>query len=67
FLVGVDSSSPEDLLRSLGELTRWVQNNFPGGGSVTEPITQDRPIPSQDAMHLRPEMLELTGWIGRSG
>ncbi|GKQ28699.1 site-specific integrase [Pseudomonas syringae pv. theae] len=60
-------SSPEDLLRSLGELTRWVQNNFPGGGSVTEPITQDRPIPSQDAMHLRPEMLELTGWIGRSG
>ncbi len=23
-------------------------------------------VPSQDARHLRPEMLELAGWIGRS-
>ncbi|MBI6748970.1 site-specific integrase [Pseudomonas syringae] len=59
-------SSPEDLLRSLGELTRWVQNNIAGGGAGAEPVIEDRPVPSQDARHLRPEMLELAGWIGRS-
>ncbi|RMO66515.1 Phage integrase [Pseudomonas syringae pv. aptata] len=60
-------SSPEDLLRSLGELTRWVQNNIAGGGTGAEPVIEERPVPSQDARHLRPEMLELVGWIGRSG
>lgn len=60
-------SSPEDLLRSLGELTRWVQNNIAGGGAGAEPVIEERPVPSQDARHLRPEMLELAGWIGRSG
>ncbi|RMO23270.1 Phage integrase [Pseudomonas syringae pv. pisi] len=60
-------SSPEDLLRSLGELTRWVQNNIAGGGTGAEPVIEERPVPSQDARHLRPEMLELAGWIGRSG
>ncbi|KPY21020.1 site-specific integrase [Pseudomonas savastanoi] len=59
-------SSPEDLLRSLGELTRWVQHNIADGGTGTEPVIEDRPLPSQDARHLNPEMLEMTGRIGRS-
>ncbi|MEE4719027.1 TIGR03757 family integrating conjugative element protein [Pseudomonas alliivorans] len=65
--MGVGCSSPEDLLRSLGEITRWVQNNIAGGGAGAEPVIKERPVPSQDARHLRPEMLELAGWIGRSG
>ncbi|SHN14285.1 Site-specific recombinase XerC [Pseudomonas asturiensis] len=54
--------SPEDLLRSLGELTRWVQENIAGSDPAPEPVSLNK-----DEHQLRPEMLELTGWIGRSG
>ncbi|KTC11548.1 integrase [Pseudomonas marginalis ICMP 11289] len=60
-------SSTEDLLRSLGELTRWVQENMTAGGAVAEPVNTGQSSPSRDSHQLRPEMLELTGWLGRSG
>ncbi|MFH7473729.1 site-specific integrase, partial [Pseudomonas syringae pv. tagetis] len=45
----IGCSSPEYLLRSLGELTRWVQNNIAGGRAGSEPVIEERPVPSQEA------------------